>query len=104
MNAACPKETETLWVMNVVQISVRVHVEISGSVCYNLLCTKPKPMRQTLLNLILTESQNRSGWKRPPKIIMSNHSVMCVTDYGKLWLAAWSAEGLTAVFHCEAEV
>lgn len=56
MNAACPEETEVLWVMNVVQIPVRVHIEISGSVCYNLLCAKPQPMKQTLLNLILTES------------------------------------------------
>lgn len=84
--------------MNVVQIPVRVHMEISSSVCYNVLCAKPNPMRQTLLNLILAEPQNRSGWKRPPKIIVCSHSVMCVTDYGKLWLATWSAESLTAVF------
>lgn len=89
--------------MNVVQSLVRVCMEISSSVCSNLLSAKPKLMRQTLLNIILTESQNFSGWKRLPKIIMSNYSVMFLIDYDKLWLATWSAESLTAAFQYEAE-
>lgn len=87
--------------MNVIQIPVRVHMEISSSVCYNLLCAKPKPMRQNLLNLILTEAFRL---EKTSKIIVSNHSVICVTDYGKLWLAVCSAGSLAAVFQCEGEV
>lgn len=56
MSSTCPNETEALWVMNVVQLPARVHMEISCSDCYSLLCAKPKPVRQISFNLILTKS------------------------------------------------